>query len=80
MLQAYVCKCFICLRRMLQKIFYVASVAYDQAREVGVDGGGPLMCAGSEAGVAALTCVRRRMCTTAGGGAGPAGATAGAHR
>jgi hypothetical protein len=79
MLQVYVYKYFICLGRMLQKIFYVASVAYDPTREVGADGGGPLVCAGSKAGVAAPTCVRRRMRTTAGGGAGPAGATAGAH-
>jgi hypothetical protein len=41
MLQAYVCKYFICLGRMLQEMLYVASVAYDQAQEVGADRCGP---------------------------------------
>jgi hypothetical protein len=53
----------------------------DQAREVGADGGGPLGHSGpakrgSEAGVAAPTCMCRRMRTTAASGARPASTAA----
>jgi hypothetical protein len=58
-------------------------VLHDRAREVDVDEGGPLgrsvplMRAGSEAGAVVPTCMHRRMCTAAAGGAGLAVAARG---
>jgi hypothetical protein len=79
MLQAYVCKCFIYFGRMLQQMLML-QVLHDQAREVGVDGGGPLKRAGREAGAMAPTCMRSRMCTAAAGGTELAGTAAAARQ
>jgi hypothetical protein len=63
---------------------FMLQVLYDQTQEVGIDRGGPLghsgpcVHVGSEAGVVAPTCMRRRMCTAIAGGAGPAAAAAAA--
>jgi hypothetical protein len=64
---------------------FMLQVLHDQTREVDANGDGPLrrsdphVRAGSEAGLAAPTCMRRRMRTIAAGGAGPTGAAAATH-
>jgi hypothetical protein len=81
-LQVYVLNVSFVLDVCCSKCFML-QVLHDQTRKVGANGGGPLMCAGSEAGVAAPhactsarsrrsgpTCMHKRMCTVARGALG----------